>query len=333
MQIFRTLGVHLLILGLAAGAQARVASRKAPEVFTAAATNDAAKKPLLKSTSKPGPAVLRAQILLDRAHNSPGEIDGRYGGNTRLAVAAFNQSRRLPGGSTVTAATWKALNADTALAVVPYTITAEDVAGPYVPIPAETSDKAKLTALGYASIAEQLGERFHISPALLIKLNRGVVLDKVGGIIQVPNVARPPLPKTAGMSIRVSKRRTTVEAIDQNGVILASYPATIGSVHDPLPLGKWKINGVEWNPSFNYNPDLFWDAEAGDKKAKLPPGPNSPVGVVWIDLSKPHYGIHGTPDPATIGKTTSHGCIRLTNWDASELAKLVTPGMPAILEK
>ena len=333
MSIPRTLVVCLSILSFAAAAQARVASVKAPEVFTAAATNDAAKNPLLTSASKPGPAVLRAQILLDRAHDSPGEIDGRYGGNTRLAVAAFNQSRRLPGGSSVTPATWKALNAGAALAIVPYTITDADGAGPYVPIPTETGDKAKLTALGYASIAEQLGERFHISPALLVKLNHGVALDKAGAIIQVPNVARPPLPKTAGMSIRVSKGRTTVEAIDQNGVILASYPATIGSVHDPLPIGKWKINGVEWSPKFNYNPDLFWDAEPSDKKAKLPPGPNNPAGVVWIDLSKPHYGIHGTPDPSTIGKTTSHGCIRLTNWDASELAKLVTPGMPAVLEK
>jgi lipoprotein-anchoring transpeptidase ErfK/SrfK len=90
---------------------------------------------------------------------------------------------------------------------------------------------------------------------------------------------------------------------------------------------------VEWNPTFHYNPDLFWDAEASDKKVNLPPGPNSPVGVVWIDLSKPHYGIHGTPEPSAIGKTTSHGCIRLTNWDARELAAMVTPGMPAVLEK
>ena len=168
---------------------------------------------------------------------------------------------------------------------------------------------------------------------MLQSLNRGIAFDKVGAIIQAPDVARPALPKTAGMSIRVNKRRTTVEVIDAKGGLLASYPATIGSVHDPLPIGKWKINGVGWNPSFNYNPDLFWDAEAKEVKAKLPPGPNNPVGVVWIDLSKPHYGIHGTPEPSTIGKTTSHGCIRMTNWDARELAKLVTPGMPAVLEK
>jgi len=332
MKISYARGLSLLLLGLTTVAQARV-SAKVPQPFTAVATNDATKTPALTSASKPGPAILRAQILLDRAHCSPAEIDGRYGSNMRLAVAAFNASRKIPSGSNVSAATWKALNTDTAPAMTPYTITAADVAGPFAPIPTETADKAKLAALGYTSLAEELGERFHVSPALLQKLNHGIAFDKAGAVIQVPNVARPPLPKTAGMSIRVSKSRQAVEAIDASGNLLATYPATIGSVHDPLPIGKWKINGVEWNPKFNYNPDLFWDAEPSDKKAKLAPGPNNPVGVVWIDLSKPHYGIHGTPDPSTIGKTTSHGCIRLTNWDASELAKIVTPGMPAVLEQ
>jgi lipoprotein-anchoring transpeptidase ErfK/SrfK len=330
----RSLTLTLLLLVLATTAEARAHAHKAvAPAFTTEAANDATKRPLLNSRSKSGSAILRAQILLDRAHYSPGEIDGRYGSNMRLAVAAFNLSRGIPGGANVVAGTWDALNKDVAPVLVPYTIAAADVAGPFVPTPPEAADKAKLTALGYQSIGEELGERFHVSPALLQTLNHGVALDKVGAILQVPNVERPPLPKTAGMSIRVSQSRTTVEAIDATGAVLASYPATIGSVHDPLPIGKWKINGVEWDPTFHYNPNLFWDAEAGDKKAKIPPGPNNPVGVVWIDLSKPHYGIHGTPEPSLIGKTTSHGCIRLTNWDARELATLVTPGMPAVLEK
>jgi lipoprotein-anchoring transpeptidase ErfK/SrfK len=334
MNIARTVAPALLILAISTAAQARVAVRKvAVPAFTTAATNDATTKPLLKSGSRSGSAILRAQILLDRAHCSPGEIDGRYGGNTRLAVTEFNLSHGIAAGANVTAATWDALNKDVAPAMVPYTLTAADVAGPFVVNPPEMIDKAKLPALGYGSIAEALGERFHISPALLQSLNRGIAFDKVGAIIQAPDVSRPALPKTTGMSIRVNKRRTTVEVIDRAGVLLASYPATIGSVHDPLPIGKWKINGVAWDPSFNYNPDLFWDAETSDKKAKIPAGPNNPVGSVWIDLSKPHYGIHGTPEPSTIGKTTSHGCIRLTNWDASELAKVVTPGMPAVLEQ
>jgi lipoprotein-anchoring transpeptidase ErfK/SrfK len=214
---------------------------------------------------------------------------------------------------------------------VSYTITAEDLAGPFTPIPTEVADQAKLPVMGYENPAEALGEKFHVSPKLLALLNPGTSFDRAGTVIQVPNVARPALAKTAGMIVRVSKRQSAVEAVDANGTVLARYPATLGSEHDPLPLGKWKINGVEWNPRFHYNPDLFWDADASDKKEKLAPGPNSPVGLVWIDLSKPHYGIHGTPVPSTIGKTTSHGCIRLTNWDATELAKIVAPGTAAIL--
>jgi lipoprotein-anchoring transpeptidase ErfK/SrfK len=141
----------------------------------------------------------------------------------------------------------------------------------------------------------------------------------------------PPPEKAA--SVVVSKSRHGVAALDAGGKILARYPATSGSEHDPLPLGKWKILGVARNPPFHYNPELFWDAKPTHEKAPIPPGPNNPVGVAWIDLSKEHYGIHGTPEPSQIGKTQSHGCIRLTNWDVSELAKMVAPGMPALLEE
>ena len=301
------------------------------EVALAVAANKAAGNPALASSSQRRAAVVRAQVLLDRAHFSPGEIDGRFGGTLRGAIAAFNASRKINAGTRVSAESWKALNLDTAPVIVPYTLTAEDLAGPFTPIPEEMADKAKLAVLGYENLAEALGERFHVSPSLLAALNPGVKLDRAGTVIQVPNVARPPLPKTANMLIRVSRRAGAVEAVDEKGAVVARYPATTGSKHDPLPLGKWKINGVAWNPTYNYNPDLFWDAESDEKKVKLAAGPNSPVGAVWIDLSKPHYGIHGTPMPSTIGKTSSHGCIRLTNWDAIELAKIVTPGMAAIL--
>jgi lipoprotein-anchoring transpeptidase ErfK/SrfK len=324
----------ILITSPSMFAAARTAAKKpVKSALTAAATNNAGSSPVLKSSAQRGSAVLRAQILLDRAHFSPGEIDGRFGGNTSKAAAAFNLARKIEGRAEVNAATWKALNLDPAPVIIPYTLTAEDLAGPYIPIPEEMADKAKLPALGYENMLEELGEKFHISPKLLAALNPGMNLALAGAVIQVPNVARLPLEKTAGMSIHVSRSRGAVEAVDANGVVLARYPATTGSEHDPLPLGNWKVNGVGWNPPYYYNPDLFWDAEASEKKVKLAPGPNSPVGSVWIDLSKPHYGIHGTPVPSTIGKTSSHGCIRLTNWDAIELAKLVTPGMPAILEK
>ncbi len=298
-----------------------------------AAVNKATGHPILTASSQRNASVVRAQILLDRAHFPAGEIDGRFGGTMRGAVAAFNRARKINDGSRVGAATWKALNRDTAPAIVSYTLTAEDVAGPFAAIPEEMADKAKLPSLGYESVTEALGEKFHVNASLLVLLNPGKKFNRAGTVIQVPAVARPALEKNSAMIVRVSKSAGAVEVVDGNKVVVARYPATTGSTHDPLPLGEWKINGVARNPTFNYNPDLFWDAEASEKKVKLAAGPNSPVGVVWIDLSKPHYGIHGTPVPSTIGKTSSHGCIRLTNWDALELANLVTPGMAAILVK
>jgi lipoprotein-anchoring transpeptidase ErfK/SrfK len=297
--------------------------------LTPAAVNTVA-QPGLNSSATRNAAVVRAQILLDRAGFSPGEIDGFFGGTMRGALGAFNRSRKIKS-SALTAATWKALNAQPAPALVAYTLTAEDVTGPFVKIPEEMADKAKLPVLGFESVAEGLGERFHVSPALLSILNPGVKLDRAGVVVQVPNVTRPDRGKVPGMHVRISRSLGAVEAIDATGAVLARYPATTGSQHDPLPLGEWKINGVARNPTYNYNPNLFWDADADDKKVKLPAGPNSPVGVVWIDLSKEHYGIHGTPVPSTIGKTSSHGCVRLTNWDALELASMVTPGTIALL--
>lgn len=306
---------------------------KRSEAPTARRANDRSREPRLSSKSPGGSSVLRVQVLLDRAHFSPGEIDGLYGTSTRMAVAAYNASQRLRGGQKVERATWKALGRDTAEVVVPYTIAPEDVAGPFEKIPVETADKAKLAALGYESAIEGLGEKFHASPKLLAALNPGAAFDVAGTEIQVPSVARPPFAKTKGVKLRVSEANRTVEALDQDGSLIARYPATVGSEHDPLPLGEWKVNGVSLRPSFVWNPDLFWDSEPGDKKVKLAAGPNNPVGVVWIDLSKPHYGIHGTPEPSAISKSASHGCIRLTNWDALELSQLVSPGTPALLEK
>jgi len=302
----------------------------ATESVSAAAVNQAGGHAILSASSHRVASVARAQILLDRAHFSPGEIDGRFGGTMRGAIAAFNRDRKIKDGPRVSAATWKALNLDTAPAIVSYTLTTEDVAGPFTAIPEEMADKARLPALGYESAAEALGEKFHVSPSLLAALNPKQKFSRAGTVIQVPGLVRPAIGKSA-TTIRVSRSAGSVEAVDANGKVVARYPATTGSKHDPLPLGQWKINGVARNPTYNYNPDLFWDAEAAEKKVKLAAGPNSPVGAVWIDLSKPHYGIHGTPVPSTIGKTSSHGCIRLTNWDALELATLVTPGMPAVL--
>jgi lipoprotein-anchoring transpeptidase ErfK/SrfK len=188
--------------------------------------------------------------------------------------------------------------------------------------------KAKLTRLAYTSIVEMLAERFHTSPNLLQRLNPQATFA-AGEQITVPNVRVVPDAEgkpVPGIVVRVSKAASTLQVIDAGGKVMMHAPVTSGSQHDPLPIGSWTVTAVVRNPSFNYNPDLFWDADPSHAKARVPPGPNGPVGVVWIDLSKPHYGIHGTPEPGAVGHTTSHGCVRLTNWDALRLAAMVGKG-------
>lgn len=281
----------------------------------------------------PSPAAtLRLQVLLERARFSPGQIDGRRGGNTRTALAGFRARHGLGDDATLDAKTWAALTATAAPALVEYTVSAEDVAGPFVEIPSDLMQQAGLDRLGYASAAEALGEKFHASPALLERLNPGIDLTAPGTAIVVPNVLDlPALPQAA--QVVVDESDATVSLLDASGAKLAQFPATTGSAHDPLPIGEWTIKAVATDPTFHYNPELFWDADPSHAKATIAPGPNNPVGTVWIDLSKPHYGIHGTPEPALIGKTQSHGCIRLTNWSAQAVAQAVAPGTVARLQE
>lgn len=277
-------------------------------------------------------AVLRAQILLDRARFFPGEIDASFGSNTRIAISGFQKNNGLPVSGVMDEATWVALNADVEPVLVTYTITDTDAAGPFQQIPADMMDKATLTTLGYRDLTEALGEKFHASPRLLALLNPGKDLSRAGEAIVVPNLAdAAPLPKAA--RVVVDKSDSTVTLFDAANAIIAQFPASTGSGRDPLPLGDWKILGVARNPVFQYNPGLFWDANPGHAKATIPAGPNNPVGVAWVALSKPHYGIHGTPEPSKIGKTQSHGCIRLTNWNVTAMGHAVKPGLPALLQE
>jgi len=293
--------------------------------------------------------AIALQVALDRAGFSCGVIDGRPGANTRRAMDAYRQQHgRNP----------ERLGEPLGR----YQITSEDVAGPFAEqIPTDLMEQAKLPALSYQSVVEALAERFHTTPQLLRSLNPTATFG-AGDAIMVPNVEPLVLPAPRGAStpratgtsgrgdaprtdvrqetpqkenvvVRVSRSMSSLTVTRADGGIIFFAPVTTGSERDLLPLGEWKVNAVQYNPSFRYNPDLFWDADPAHSKATIPPGPNGPVGLVWIDISKEHYGLHGSPEPARIGHTQSHGCVRLTNWDAVRLAGLVKPGTTVLFTK
>jgi len=300
--------------------------------------------------------IMQAQVILDRLGFSPGVIDGKQGFTLKLALAAFQQMHGLPTTGVLDPAT----TADLAKLGGPppeleVTLAHSDIVGPYVGrLPKREDDQAKLATLGYASILEMLAERYHTTPVTLVALNSPSTKLGEGAKIKVPNVATAAhdypaaLPDgykqtLSGLNVAsgqpqadhlvVSKSKRSLSVYDGDNKLVAQFPVTTGSQHDPLPIGRWKVLGASYNPEFHFNPKLFWDAKKGEKKATLPPGPNGPVGVVWLDLSKPHYGIHGTPEPQNIGRTQSHGCIRMTNWDAARVSLMVKAGTPAIFEK
>lgn len=319
-----------------------------------------AASPALAQTApaKPVPIdrnVLHVQVILDHLGFGPGVLDGRGGQSLVAALKGFQESKGLPITGKPDARTLHALYPyRAARPTVTVALTPEMLAGPFVnPFPKDPAKQAELSSLGYKDVMEKLGEMFHTTPAVIVALNAPVTKLTPGAKVVFPNALpssraydpklKPDWIATLTMlnvdakqpqadHIVVDKSDGVLRVLDAHDTLIAQFSATMGSSHDPLPLGTWKIYGSDYNPKFHFNPALFWDAKKGQTKEMLPPGPNGPVGVVWMDLSKEHYGIHGTPNPETIGRAESHGCIRLTNWDAARLSMMIKPGIKAVFQ-
>ena len=337
----------LLALVFAPGAQAQT-TRPAPSprpspALTPARVNAAPSSFPLRVPQE-GAQTLHIQILLDRAFFSPGIIDGAWGINAAKALAFFTKpeaSARLTGGTPETSrvvdrATYERLRrtAGDRPLLREYTVSASDLAGPFTPIPKLVYAQARLKCLCYATPAEALAERFHTSEKLLARLNPKVKLGALrpGTVLVVPNVlpenVASPMDTVIIAKLIISKSGFWTHAVDDDGTILAHYPSTLGSGYDPSPTGNLRVTYVARDPAFHYQPKLFSEVPDTEPDALLPPGPNSPVGRVWMSLSRKHYGIHGTSSPETIGYAQSHGCVRLTNWSAIQLSDMVEPGTP-----
>lgn len=326
----------VLALALAGLGAAPAYGLTAPEV------NEAAFRPGLGIKDSVDPAILRAQILLDRLRFSPGSIDGHDGENFAAALDAFAAANGKQAGGRLNEEVWQALVATyPEPVVVSYMIAEADLKGPFLKsVPKEFEAMAELDALSYTSPREELAERFHASPGLLAALNPKSGFDNAGEVIVVP-AARPD-PEPAAITnrnvaassggaapvvrIEIDKAARRLQAFDADGRLRAAYPATIGSEEKPAPSGRFEIRAIARNPTYTYDPEYAFKGVRTKRKLTIPAGPNNPVGAVWLDLTAESYGIHGTPEPERIGKTFSHGCVRLTNWDVKDLASMVGKG-------
>jgi lipoprotein-anchoring transpeptidase ErfK/SrfK len=317
-----------LVTCLAGAPQGEARSRG--KALTAEAVEKAEFKSGALRRGQSSPLALKAQVLLDRAHMSPGAIDGVFGAGALEAVKAFQAANGGTPSGKLTTEEWDKLQqaAGPDPVLTEYQIKDEDVKGPFIErIPDDYAKQAKLKRLGYTSALEGLAEKFHMEENLLKKLNPGKTFDKAGETITV--AATGAEMKARVERIEIDGRQNVLRAYGKDDRLLASYPASVGSKDMPSPSGRLKIRAVAENPAYFYNPKKLTFANVeGEDQIKIAPGPNNPVGSVWIDLDKETYGIHGAKEPAEVGKKASHGCVRLTNWDAKELAHQVRKGVP-----
>ncbi|MBW8788081.1 MAG: murein L,D-transpeptidase [Rhizobium leguminosarum] len=317
------LPMSLLALALSVGG-ASAREFRPEEINTASIASIGTEKP---APGDPDPAIVRLQVLLDRAGSSPGVIDGHYGENVNKAVAGFEAMNNLPVDGRLDPEVVSRLEGNAPIVapiVESHVVSADDAADLVDKIPEDYGEKAKMQSLGYTSVAEKLSERFHMGIDLVHALNPASQFAP-GDTVWVVE----PGPPRQGKVKRIEADRKTgqVLAYAADGSLLAVYPATIGSEDNPAPSGKHKVKGVARMPVYRYDPKRNFKQGKNDKVLTIPKGPNGPVGTVWIDLTEPTYGIHGTPEPKLIDKVGSHGCVRLTNWDAEELAGMVKPGV------
>ena len=286
----------------------------------------------LKLDGEVHPELVKAQILLDRANMSPGEIDGRYSARLGEGISAFAEAYGLPADTGWGRSFWLSLTSTvTGPVLVDYVLTKEDLKGPFVQLPAKIEDMQSFKALGFANAREALAEKFHMSEQLLAALNPGASFSDAGEKILAPNVLVSSVSgdrKVAAARVDVDKDRQTLKVYSAKNDLIAFFPASVGSDDKPSPSGTLKVTLIESDPSYHYNPKYQFKEVGKQRPFDLGPGPNNPLGTIWIALSKPSYGIHGTPEPSQVGLAATHGCVRLTNWDVQRLAGLLTKGVP-----